>query len=444
VRPFAAPLWKYSPSQPRDDHGRFVDWRTVASTNDGFGLAAGQVEAYVERVMGASPDQLSWSVERLSVTHAADGVLENHVAHLADKYRAGGEKALPPVVAIERPDGRLERVDGNHRLNAAKIAGLSDLPAFIGRLKVEKFNPSQPRDERGRWTDGGATHSPSGPRQRLFGHEGIDVDGKQGIGVEANTGDTRSPEQRHEDAWRDREVYEPDPRGAAVAANYRASQGLPEPSFGGDLNDIPADLGRARQVASIAMLNNGEITLETRVAYLDLVRQTGMQLDAMKRAGVKVEYLTKADIIERGLDPDGLNPYPTARAQRDDIVHNGRLMVASLVDYPESYHPLLDSSQGGTYDQFRAVHDYFGHAAVGTGFDRHGEFQAWLHHTSMFTGEGRKAASSELHVENSFLATTGGSAPHFATLLPDDMVDPFMDDGTYKGQQWLTGLDDQT
>ena len=31
-------------------------------------------------------------------------------------------------------------------------------------------------------------------------------------------------------------------------------------------------------------------------------------VDAMKRAGIKVEYLSAREIIERGLDPAGLNP----------------------------------------------------------------------------------------------------------------------------------------
>lgn len=307
-------------------------------------------------------------------------------------------------------------------------------------IRFQKYSPNQPRDERGRWTDGGASTSPTstGPKQRMFGHEGIGTEGKQGIGVVVNPDDKRTPEQKHADAWQNRETYAPDPKAAAVAATYRASQGLPEPHFGEPLTEIPASLDRARKVASLALLSKGEITLEDRVAYNDLARQTAMQLDAIKRAGVKVEYLTKSDIIERGLDPEGLNPYPTAKAQRDDVAR-GRLMIASLVDYPEAYHPVLDSSLGGTYDQFRAVHDYFGHAAVGTGFDRHGEFQAWLHHASMFTGPARRAASSELHVENSFLAVTGKSAPHFNSLLTEDMVDPFDAEGNYKGIGWLTG-----
>lgn len=311
-----------------------------------------------------------------------------------------------------------------------------------------KFDPGQPRDERGRWTEvaGTGEHEhelDEGPR--MYGTPQMPSGSEHGIGVVANPNDHRTPEQKHEDAWKNREHPPRDPHAAAIAANYRASMGLPEPNFGDrDLTEIPADLGRARRVASMALLDlsrrtkkGGLVPIETRVAYNDLIRQVGMQLHAMKEAGIHVEYLTKQDIIDRGLDPEGANPYATATDQRNDVVRNHRLMIASLVDYPASYHPILDSSQGGTYDQFRAVHDYFGHVASGAGFDRHGEFQAWLHHTSMFTGEGRRAASSELHIENSFLVSTGQSAPHFAYLLPNDMVDPFTEDGTYKGAEWV-------
>ena len=262
---------------------------------------------------------------------------------------------------------------------------------------------------------------------------------KQGIGVSAAMdlgGDT--PEAKHTLAWKKRERYEGDPDAMAAATEYRESVGLPEPDFGIPLTEIPADLGRARKVAAMAILNfEKEPSAETRAAYDELVEQTQAQLRQMEKAGVSVEYLSAQEIKDRGLDPTGLNPYPTAEAQMRDVRDNKRLMIASLVDYPESYHPILDSSKGGAYDQFRAVHDYYGHVAAATGFDRHGEFQAWLHHTSMFTGKARLAASSELHVENSFLVTTGQSAPHFSYLLPDYMANPFNDDGTFKGDKWI-------
>ncbi len=36
----------------------------------------------------------------------------------------------------------------------------------------------------------------------------------------------------------------------------------------------------------------------------------------------------------------------------------------------EAPHPLLGGEEGGVVDQLRVVHDVFGHAALGVGFDR--------------------------------------------------------------------------
>lgn len=331
--------------------------------------------------------------------------------------------------------------------NGDIVAERALLDAAVAR--VLKYSDSQPRDNWGRWSGGGGD-SATGSKPvidkspHLLGSAQVSTESKQGIGVSTGHDPTAgmTATAAHEWKYQHREQVPVDAKAAALAASYRASQGLPNPTFGdGKLTDIRASLDRARVVASTAMLNaeqrGANIDTSTRVAYNDLVRQTGQQLGAMQHAGIKVEYLSKADIISRGLDPAGLNPYPNARAQRDSVSRTGKLMIASISDYPSSWHPLLDSSKGGTYDQFRAVHDYFGHVAAGTGFDRHGEFQAYLHHASMFHGPARQAAASELHVENSFLASTGMSSPHFGHLLPDSLVNPYNADGSFKGQAWV-------
>lgn len=43
---------------------------------------------------------------------------------------------------------------------------------------------------------------------------------------------------------------------------------------------------------------------------------------------------------------------------------------------PHRRHPLMDSTRGGAYDRFHAVHDILGHAGLGLGFDRNREFAA--------------------------------------------------------------------
>jgi hypothetical protein len=79
-------------------------------------------------------------------------------------------------------------------------------------------------------------------------------------------------------------------------------------------------------------------------------------------------------------------------------------------------------SIGGTYDRFRAVHDIVSHAWRGYGFDRHGEFSAWLTEDRMYTGLARWALATELHAEHSVLWTTGTVAEHKAVLLPPTLL----------------------
>jgi hypothetical protein len=85
-------------------------------------------------------------------------------------------------------------------------------------------------------------------------------------------------------------------------------------------------------------------------------------------------------------------------------------------------HPLLDNAQGGAYDRFRAVHDIVGHAATSFGFDRDGEFGAWLAQERLYSPMARGALATELHGEHSVRWTTGQLADHKATLLDARVV----------------------
>jgi hypothetical protein len=63
------------------------------------------------------------------------------------------------------------------------------------------------------------------------------------------------------------------------------------------------------------------------------------------------------------------------------------------------------------------VHDFVGHVATGFGFDKDGEYSAWLIQRASYTGLARWAARTELHAEISALWTTGQVADHKAVLL---------------------------
>jgi hypothetical protein len=85
-------------------------------------------------------------------------------------------------------------------------------------------------------------------------------------------------------------------------------------------------------------------------------------------------------------------------------------------------HPLLGGEVGGAYYRFRAVHDLLGHVATGYGFDRDGEYSAWLLQRSLYTGLARWAAATELHGEISSLWITNAVPEHKAVLLDPHLL----------------------
>lgn len=215
-------------------------------------------------------------------------------------------------------------------------------------------------------------------------------------------------EERHERLFHERERYEPAECLRLAADAYRASRGLPAPQ----LDDQPAPFERAQQVAAwhdaqpvVPLLTADYVRVMK--AYEDLVWQVAEQLQLVAGLGIRIEYVQEAE------------PYTTALEQAEDVAATRRIKIATISVWPTRYHPVLSNETGGEYDQFRAVHDLFGHVAIGSGFDRHGEFLSFLQHESMFTGQAKQAAGNELHGENSYLAVVGRVARHKAALLPE-------------------------
>jgi 2'-5' RNA ligase len=193
-----------------------------------------------------------------------------------------------------------------------------------------------------------------------------------------------------------------------------ADHGLPP--LPDDVNQIPVDIAEADAVAKYfedAPDASGDPRV--RAAYEDFKRQSAEMYDYLTRPesegglGVTVDFTSEVD------------PYPTAAAQARDLAEN--------------HHVLMQSGLGGAheatmtqqeYDRFRAVHDVFGHAGVGTGFDRHGEYEAWLTHAAMYTGAGRDAMSTEYHGVNSAAWTGEAGSPGTgkSLLLPEKWSNP--------------------
>jgi hypothetical protein len=121
-------------------------------------------------------------------------------------------------------------------------------------------------------------------------------------------------------------------------------------------------------------------------------------------------------------DPYQIDDKPSSKLFMEDIVKNKQLQVYKTAE--EQAHPILSSDIN---DKFRAVHDFFGHAASGRGVAKDGEEAAWISHSTMFTELARKAMTTETRGQNSWvnrygLDETGKPvkyAEQKAALLPD-------------------------
>lgn len=112
------------------------------------------------------------------------------------------------------------------------------------------------------------------------------------------------------------------------------------------------------------------------------------------------------------------DPYPDHASMIDDLKVNRRLRVLRSASTGGAPHEFLDED---TNDKFRAVHDAFGHAAIGRSFTRHGEEAAFHSHRQMFSPDAVPALATETRGQNSTLNFTniGGFPEQKPALLPD-------------------------
>jgi len=99
------------------------------------------------------------------------------------------------------------------------------------------------------------------------------------------------------------------------------------------------------------------------------------------------------------------DPYATPGQMAHDVRKNRT--IKTLSTETTGGHSFFTNEEN---DRFRAVHDVFGHAAVGRGFSRHGEEAAWRSHVQMFSPEAREAMTSETRGQNSYLNYHPGGA----------------------------------
>ena len=172
---------------------------------------------------------------------------------------------------------------------------------------------------------------------------------------------------------------------------------------------VLVDPTAARTVADAYVTSTSRRDRLAEVAYGQLVAESDLMFRRITQSArpghVRVRFTTCPA------------PYADAGELIDSVRHDRLLEVVTVAADRDRRHPLVDSTRGGAYDRFRAVHDVLGHARLRLGFDRHGEFTAWRAQHRLHTPLARWALATELHGQHSVLWTTGRLAEPKAILL---------------------------
>ncbi len=147
-----------------------------------------------------------------------------------------------------------------------------------------------------------------------------------------------------------------------------------------------------------------------RQSYRALERETAQLFEtALRGLGVRVHHV-------RG---EG-DPYRNAAELCAELREHASMKLTTIAcDDP---HPLLGGEEAGVVDQLRVVHDVFGHAALGVGFDLQSEFATWLQCRTVFSDAARPAAFCELVGAVTAFIVTGAKPGLRADLPPAELL----------------------
>ena len=152
-----------------------------------------------------------------------------------------------------------------------------------------------------------------------------------------------------------------------------------------------------------------------RRSYRALEHETARLFEIVRRApssgglGLRVNHVR-----------DGGDPYRDAAELCAELRERGSMTLTTIA--AEAPHPLLGGREGGVVDQLRVVHDVFGHAALGVGFDLQSEFATWLQCRALFSRDAHGAAFCELVGATTTYIVTGEKPGLRANLPPPELL----------------------
>jgi hypothetical protein len=171
-------------------------------------------------------------------------------------------------------------------------------------------------------------------------------------------------------------------KGAPVPGARALAQSMQRNEPMATVSKIPAAQGK-RLAAAYEKLPAHDPA--AKGAYEALNNEVAGQLDQIKKAGYKVEYV----------DHD---PYKTSQEMMDDVRDNKTLKVFKTQG--GDAHPYMTADQNTA---FRAVHDFIAHAGGGHGFNAVGEENAARAHAATLSREALPALMTETRGQNSWV-----------------------------------------
>lgn len=194
---------------------------------------------------------------------------------------------------------------------------------------------------------------------------------------------------------------------------YCARYGLFHPYI--DFARVVVDPARATTIAA-AYLQAPWFDERALVQYRAFRDETLRQFDFLTASPLRGGLGVVVEVTD-------VDPYADAVTMANDLRESRRLRVYSS-EACNNPHPLLSHDEN---TMFRAVHDAFGHAASGRGFDVHGEEASWLKHLFMYTGPARLALTTETRGQSSafIFGLHGRRFPEQkAVILPELFANP--------------------
>jgi hypothetical protein len=201
------------------------------------------------------------------------------------------------------------------------------------------------------------------------------------------------------------------PAAAEGAARYARDLGLVRPNrFDNVIVNYPQGRKIAQEYEAAPSFDKAAVP-----HYRAMAEETKRQFDFLtaprSQGGLGVDVSVSQD-----------DPYKRAADMMKDAAQSKFKVLSTQVT---GGHPYFTNDEN---DMFRAVHDYFGHAATGRGFDPHGEEAAFRSHYAMFSPNARPAMATETRGQNS--AINFGSNPgnfveqKVATLPTAQLITP--------------------